>query len=66
MRKVTIDTAIAAIQKKFHGLASILHIEADGTLDIICKDIRTGNWYEVFSNAEWTKLSISRIKFPEP
>lgn len=53
--------ALAAIQKKFYGLASILNIDSDGILDIICTDLHTGDWYEVFTDENWSRLNFRRI-----
>lgn len=61
MKKITIDMALAAIQKNFYGLASILNIDSDGILDIICTDLHTGDWYEVFTDENWSRLNFRRI-----
>ena len=57
-RKVTVATAIQAIQRKFSGLADILSIEDENIIDIILKDLYTNQFYEVYSNHEHTKLQI--------
>lgn len=57
-RKVTVDTALAAIQRKFSNLADILSIEDESIIDIILKDLYTNQFYEVYSNHEHTKLQI--------
>lgn len=62
-RKVTISTALEAIQRKFSGLADILSIEDDNIIDIILKDLYTNKYFEVFSNSERTKLQIKQIIF---
>lgn len=60
-RKVTIETALQAIQRKFSDLADILSIEDEGIIDIILKDLYTNNFYEVYSNREHTKLQIRQL-----
>lgn len=60
-RKVTIDTALQAIHRKFSNLADILCIEDEGIIDIILKDLYTSNVYEVYSNPEHTKLQIRQL-----
>lgn len=61
MNILTIDKAIAAIQKKFDGNANILDLASDTILDIICVDKRTQEYYEVYSNEDWTTLKIERV-----
>lgn len=61
MNKVTIEKAIAAIQKKFDGNANILDLAAGQILDIICVDKRTKEYYEIYSNEDWTELKIERV-----
>ncbi len=60
-RKVTVDTALAAIQRKFSNLADILSIEDESIIDIILKDLYTDKYYEVYSNNEHTKLQIRQL-----
>lgn len=62
-RKVTVDTALAAIQRKFSNLADILSIEDESIIDIILKDLYSNKYFEVFSNREHTKLQIKQIIF---
>lgn len=62
-RKVTVDTALAAIQRKFSNLADILSIEDESIIDIILKDLYSNQYFEVFSNREHTKLQIKQIIF---
>lgn len=62
-RKVTVDTALAAIQRKFSNLADILSIEDESIIDIILKDLYSNTYFEVFSNREHTKLQIKQIIF---
>ena len=62
-RKVTVDTALAAIQCKFSNLADILSIEDESIIDIILKDLYSNKYFEVFSNREHTKLQIKQIIF---
>lgn len=61
MNSLTIYKAIAAIQKKFDGNANILNLNSDTILDIICVDKRTQQYYEVYSNENWTTLKIERL-----
>lgn len=61
-RKVTLATALAAIQRKFSDLAEILSIEDERIIDIIFKDLYSGKYFEVFSNREHNKLQIKQIK----
>ncbi len=61
-RKVTLATALTAIQRKFSDLAEIVYIEDERIIDIIFKDLYSGRYYEVFSNREHTKLQIKQIK----
>lgn len=63
MKQVTVNAAIEAIQKRFCGLAEIVNVETSHILDIICKDIYSDKWYEVYSNEEWTILKIKQIIF---
>ena len=63
MKKVTIDLALKAIENKFFGLADILNVDNESFLDIILKDVRTSNYYEVFSNSDYTNLKIRQIHF---
>ena len=60
-RKVTVETALAAIQRKFSNLADILSIEDESIIDIILKDLYTDKYYEVYSNNEHTKLQIRQL-----
>ena len=62
-RKVTVDTALAAIQRKFSNLADILSIEDESIIDIILKDLYSNKYFEVFSNREHTNLQIKQIIF---
>ncbi|MBQ7967093.1 MAG: hypothetical protein IJ290_04175 [Bacteroidaceae bacterium] len=62
-RKVTVDTALEAIQRKFSNLADILSIEDESIIDIILKDLYSNKYFEVFSNREHTKLQIKQIIF---
>lgn len=62
-RKVTISTALEAIQRKFSNLADILSVEDDNIIDIILKDLYTNKYFEVFSNSERTTLKIKQIIF---
>ncbi len=62
MKKATIQTAIDAIQKKFHGLGEILHCEDNEEIDIICTDIYSGKWYNVFSVNDHTTLKITLLQ----
>lgn len=62
-RKVTVDTAQEAIQRKFSNLADILSIEDESIIDIILKDLYSNKYFEVFSNREHTKLQIKQIIF---
>lgn len=62
-RKVTVDTALAAIQRRFSNLADILSIEDENIIDIILKDLYSDKYFEVFSNREHTKLQIKQIIF---
>jgi len=55
MKTVTVDNAIQAIQKRFRGLAEIIHVDGEGIIDILCKDLYSGKYFEVWSNAERTK-----------
>lgn len=61
MKTVTVDSAIQAIQKRFRGLAEILFVDAEGIIDILCKDLYSGKYFEVWSNADRTKLSINQV-----
>ena len=61
-RKVTLATALTAIQRKFSDLAEIVNIEDERIIDIIFKDLYSGKYFEVFSNREHTKLQIKQIK----
>ncbi len=61
MKTVTVDNAIQAIQKRFRGLAEIIHVDGEGIIDILCKDLYSGKYFEVWSNAERTKLSINQV-----
>lgn len=63
VRKVTVETAIEAIQRKFSHLADILSIEDGSIIDIVLKDLYTNKYFEVFSNREHTKLQIRQINF---
>lgn len=60
-RKVTVDTALEAIHRKFSNLADILSIEDESIIDIILKDLYTNQYYEVYSNHEHTKLQIRQL-----
>ena len=62
-RKVTISSAIEAIQRKFANLADIICIEDESIIDIVLKDLYTNKYFEVFSNCERTKLQIKQIIF---
>lgn len=62
-RKVTVDTALEAIHRKFSNLADILSIEDESIIDIILKDLYSNKYFEVFSNREHTKLQIKQIIF---
>ena len=62
-RKVTVETAIEAIQRKFANLADILSVEDGNIIDIVLKDLYTNKYFEVFSNREHTKLQIRQINF---
>ena len=44
-RKVTVDTALAAIQRKFSNLADILSIEDESIIDIILKDLYSNKYF---------------------
>lgn len=62
-RKVTISSAIEAIQRKFANLADIISVEDESIIDIVLKDLYTNKYFEVFSNCERTKLQIKQIIF---
>ena len=62
-RKVTVATAIEAVQRKFANLADILSVEDGNIIDIVLKDLYTNKYFEVFSNREHTKLQIRQINF---
>lgn len=61
-KKVTLATALTAIQRKFSDLAEIINIEDERIIDIIFKDLYSNKYYEVFSNRERTRLQIKPIK----
>ena len=61
MKTVTVDNAIQTIQKRFRGLAEIIHVDGEGIIDILCKDLYSGKYFEVWSNAERTRLSIEQV-----
>lgn len=62
-RKVSVNAAIEAIQRRFANLAEILSVEDDHIIDIIIKDLYSNKYFEVFSNCEHTKLQIKQIIF---
>ena len=62
-RKVTISSAIEAIQRKFSNLADIISIEDESIIDIVLKDLYSNKYFEVFSNSERTTLKIKQIIF---
>ena len=61
MQIYTVETAIEFVHNKFHEFTAILDVELTDKIDIICKDLATNRYYEVYSNEDFTKLRMIKL-----